>query len=659
MPDTPTLSTTRRRNARAVLLAALLLTLFAYLPGLTGGFVFDDYANILNNEDLHGETVTLEGLLEAGWSGMAGPLKRPIAMMSFALNYAMTGDFVAGFKLTNLLIHIINGVLLFWLLRLLAAAHAAGRDNLNLPMVAAVAAAVWLVHPLNLTSVLYVVQRMTSLSAMFSFAAMICYCAGRFRLISGARRGWWLIGAGVPVFTALGLLSKENAVLTVPLIALIEVCLFRLRTREARDRGVLIALLVLFVVLPASAALIYCIVDPEFLTRRFAARPFTLEERVLTEARVLWFYLSLLLLPRLSRFGLHHDDYELSTSLFDPITTVVAAGGIIIAVLVAALCVRRRPLVTFAIGWYLIGHVLESSVVALELVHEHRNYVPIVGIIFALCHGVVVLLQQGAGARLRYLLGGAVILILATLTFIRAGDWSDPVTLATVEAQRHPNSFRSVYELGRIQFGLYKISKNEDDYYKTIELLERSATLDPNAKAPLAALIKLEHARGRTPKPQWKVELLRRYRDTVFHMSETRDLHQMVKCRAERSCDFPPDEIIEFYQAALSNPTLASYSKAQLMVDLAIFYVNEASDFAPAMSLLDDTVELLPDEFEFRKVRAQIYVLAGRYDEVEAEIRYMRSVPLWRDRLASPLDDIERLEQELAAARRRPNMEDR
>jgi len=640
-------------NTRIVVLASLLLTLLVYLPGMTGGFVFDDYANILVNEDLRGDAVTFDGLLEAGWSGMAGPLKRPLAMMSFALNYATTGDFVAAFKFTNLVIHLVNGILLFALLRLLVAANAAqvGRSDLNLPMVAALATAIWLLHPLNLTSILYVVQRMNSLSAMFSLCAMICYCLGRRRLQTDGERAWWMIGGGVFVFTTLGVLSKENAVLTIPLIALIEVCFFRFRTQVPRDRTVLIALFGLAVVVPLCVALIYLFVNPDFLSSRYGGRPFTLEERVLTEARVLWFYLSLLFVPRLSRFGLHHDDYALSSALFEPISTALAAGGIIFALAVAVVALKRHPMVTFAIGWFLIAHALESSVIALELVHEHRNYLPCMGVIFALTYGTSVLLKGHLRARTQRFAAAAIIILCASLTFIRAGDWSDPVTLAMIEAERHPNSFRSVYELGRIQFGLYKMSRDERDYQNALASLERAAALDTTAKRPLAALMKLEYARGGTPNPEWKTDLLRRYEHTLFHMSDTVDLHQMVKCRAERACSFPANDIAELFQAALSNRTIPTYSKAQLMVDLAIFYVNEAGDLEPAMNLLDSAVELHPREFGFRKVRAQIYLLAGRYDEVEVEIRYMRSVSVWDDRLKSPVEAIASIERDLMVAR--------
>ena len=639
--------------ARSFLLLAILLTILVYLPGMTGGFVFDDFPNILTNSDLRpdeGETIDL---IQAGWSGTAGPLKRPLSMMSFAVNFATTGEFVGGFKITNLVIHLINGVLVFVLFRLILVTHSDRLTNpaLDLSMVAAIGAAIWLVHPLNLTSVLYIVQRMTSMAALFSLAAMICYCVGRRRMLSGIRRAWWIVGVGVPAFVLLGALSKENAVLTVPLIALIEVCFFRFQTTLRRDKSILIALTVITVVLPAVAAAVLILAEPALLTDRFAGRAFTLQERLLTEARALWFYLGQFLLPRLSQFGIYHDDFEISKSLFDPRVTAFAVGGLVAALVVSALAWRRYPLVTFAILWFLIGHALESSVIALELVHEHRNYVPILGIILALAYGVAAFAAVYLRRAIRTAMVFAVVFAFAGLTFLRAGDWSDPGTLALVEAERHPRSYRSVFELARIQFGLYKLSDDEQDYVNALTNLERAGAIEPTATGPYAALLKLEYAHGNVPKPEWKQELLHRYRHALFHPSETQDLHQMVKCRANKNCSFPPELIVELFGAALANPTIPDSSKAQLMVDLAVFFINEIGDFTPAIALLDEAVELAPMNFSFRNARVQSYTLAGRHDEAAVQIAALKLEPRWDDEVRPPQEAIALLEISLDEAR--------
>lgn len=641
---------------RTALLIGLTLTILIYIPGMTGGFIFDDYANILINVDIKHSSLSLADLLEAAWSGISGPLKRPIAMVSFALNQATTGGFVAAYKLTNLAIHLVNGVLLFVLLRrLLAAPCVPTRDERFLGGIAAVAAILWLVHPLNLTSVLYVVQRMNSLATLFSLAALICYVHGRYALIDGRRRGWLQIALLAPFFAVLGVLSKENAVLTLPFAAVIEVCFFRFQTALKRDRTLLLLAYVVLLVLPLVAFVTYALIEPEFLTRRFARRPFTMGERLLTEARVMWFYLGLALIPRLREFGIYHDDFAQSVSLFEPLSTAFAIAGLVIAVGVAAFNWRRRPLLAFGIAWYLVGHSLESTVVSLELVHEHRNYMPVMGVLFALSYYAATWLADTAAAsRARFILAASMVVLLATVTWLRAGDWSDPVTLAAVEAERHPESFRAVYELGRIQFGLYKLTKEEPYYTAAVANLERAVVLGVYEKRALAALLKLEYARGNEPKPHWLPELKRRYEHGLFHPADSADLHQLVKCHARSDCQFPRDEVAELYYAALNNPSLPNYSRAQLMVDLAILYVNEAADLAPALALLDDAVALEPGEFGFRRTRAEVRLFAGEYAAVREEIDYMRTVERWNDWLNAPTELIDDLEQQLREAEAGP-----
>lgn len=585
-------------------------------------------------------------------------------MMSFAVNYATTGDFIGAYKITNLAIHIINGLLVFAFLRLLLVAYSRLaeqqikiRSAIFTPMVAALAASIWLLHPLNLTSVLYVVQRMTSLSAMFSLAAMICYCLGRLRLQRQENRGWLFIGAGVPICIALSILSKENGILTFPIIGLIEVCFFRLKTFKQRDRTILIAFFLLTLLLPAIFLIGSLLTNPNFILGGYAGRPFSLVERLLTEARVLWFYLSLVFLPRLNEFGLYHDDFVISTSIFHSFSTIAAVLAISFAIILALAVPKRWPLLTFAIGWYLVGHSLESSVIALEIAHEHRNYLPSVGVLFASCAGAASLFQRPAVARLSPTVAAAVIVICAMFTFLRAGDWSDPVTLAMVEAERHPESLRAVYDLARIQIGLYDLSQDPELYRQAISNLEKAALISPSAKQPLMALVRMTYKYGNTPKPEWVVELLHRFEEALFHPSETADLSLLVRCHSRGQCSFPADDVARLYHAALRNETIPKYSRATLLINLAVFYVNLAGDLEPAMALLDDAVALYPTEFNFRKTRAQVYLMAERYAMVEGEIEYMRSVNVWRDLIRPPVEVITALEDAVTKAKAHPGVE--
>ncbi len=271
---------------------SLLLTSIIYLPGMTGSFAFDDYANIVTNPYLTDEIPDIDTLSKAAWSGQAGPLKRPVAMLSFALNAATTGHWPMAYKVTNLAIHLLNGVLAFFCALLLLKAHLNQRDDSKkIIFISAAVATIWLVHPINLTPVLYVVQRMTSLAALFSFAAVVVYCIGRFALMDKR----YSIAAlnlliGVPLTVALGAFSKENALIVVPVLGAIEYFFFRFRgVGKISERVLRFGFQMLCIATIAAIAWYFIWYRPEYFTDAYASRTFNLVERLLTEARVLWF----------------------------------------------------------------------------------------------------------------------------------------------------------------------------------------------------------------------------------------------------------------------------------------------------------------------------------------------------------------------------------
>ncbi len=640
---------------RYQMLLMLLLTSLAYTAGLSGGFAFDDYSNILLNTAITDGDMSIESLAQVAWSGTAGPLKRPISMLSFALNYHATGSFPLAFKLTNLVIHLINGLLVFWLaiLILRARAERVGATLKQRAMTCAlVVSAVWLVHPFNLTSVLFIVQRMNSLAATFSLFAIICFCIGRNRIILGELHGNALVYIAFPGLVAIGALCKENALLSLPLIALIEICFFRFRSNKPRDRTFLLAFFGASLIIPTIIVCSYLILEPDRLVAGYVRRPFSLSERLLTESRVIWFYVSMLLFPRLSQMGLFHDDLVVSTGFFEPSVTIIAIIGIVIIITAAIASIRRFPLFAFAILWFAIAHSLESTLVPLELVHEHRNYLPSVGLLLGIFIGVLELIDKVPNARqLLTLVTVGIISVYAAMTFIRAGDWSDPITLATVEAERNPQSLRNIYELGRVHYGLYLMRGDEQDYRKSLVLLERASELDPNTKRPLVELMRVTYIHGEGPKPEWKMELVRRYSETLLHHSEWVDLSKLVKCHAGRDCEFPRDTIVELLAAALSNPTASQHDRARIMAALAAFYVNEQRDYSPALALLDDALKIRPLDFGFNEMRAEILIMAGRTVEAERAIEYIDSQNSWDDFIFTPADRLTALKRKLSEAK--------
>jgi hypothetical protein len=271
------LARTRLPRYGWVLAAAFIVTIAAYWPGLHGTFLFDDYPNIVDNHGVQPQDASLPSLVRAALSSPSSEFKRPLASLSFAANYLATGLDPYGMKLTNLLIHLLNGWLVFLLARGLllttpAGAHSArdgfsisskssrtarashtaegsllrtrcappGDRRLRAGLVATLIAAAWMLLPINLTGVLYVVQRMESMANLFVLFGLIGYVAGRRRMLatadtslpSNGRAGWkgfWLCAASVTVPAAIGLMAKETTVV-LPLYALsIEWALFGFR----------------------------------------------------------------------------------------------------------------------------------------------------------------------------------------------------------------------------------------------------------------------------------------------------------------------------------------------------------------------------------------------------------------------------------------------
>lgn len=467
---------------------------FVYVPGLTGPMVFDDLTNIVFVPKVRITELTYQTLLGAATAVPQGPLGRPLAFVTFALNHYFTGIDPYYFKLTNLFIHLTAGGLIFVLTRRLLAKQP---DILFSPRrqawVALFAFAIWALHPLNLTSVLYVVQRMTSLASLLTVAGLLGYALGRQQLIRGTRWGFLTIILSLVVFGGLATLVKENGVLIIAYALAIELAFFRLTVSHDLTKPGRWFLMALFA-LPIAAAIVMLIISFDTLagTSAYASRQFALDERLLTQARALWFYIGLVVLPDTMSLGLYHDDFVISRSLFTPPSTFAAVFGIVTLCGLAIAAIRRAAMLSFAIMWFLAGHAIESTVIPLELVHEHRNYLPSFGIVLAMVYYVLHpntdrLIKPG----LRYAALAIYCLLIGAATFSRSTHWASEWTLYTKEVLNHPNSSRAHSMLG-ILFHDNKI------YHEAQQQFTIAAQLDRSSAEPVIQLAHHQYiAKGR------------------------------------------------------------------------------------------------------------------------------------------------------------------
>ena len=436
-------------------LAVLLVAVVAiYSPGLEGPFLLDDRENITSIPVIKMNTLSLPSARDALFAKGKWHPDRGLARLSFALNYYFAGERFDrfAFKVTNVVIHVLNGLLVYWLSVLLLRRYAGGARPPSaeagwgamqsyLPLLVA---ALWLLHPIQLTSVLYVVQRMTSMAAFFVLAGLLLFVMGRIRLEAGRAYGLTWMFAGLAGGVFLGFFCKQNAVLLPFYAFLVELFFFRHEALPEAARRRLYGFYGLTVALPALAAVVGLTVGWEVIAQGYLHRDFTPWERLLTQSRVLFFYLGLMLFPHIRAFGLYHDDIALSTGLMEPWTTLVSVLAWAVLVGLALWGVRRRALWSFAVLWYLVGHALESSLLSLELVFEHRNYLPSFGILFAAAYYLVRGLDRVVSKpRLVYPVVGLLVVVLAFTTFTRASTWGNKITVIEFSLRNHPDSSRT------------------------------------------------------------------------------------------------------------------------------------------------------------------------------------------------------------------------
>lgn len=426
----------RRLLAPLLPLLLILACLAAFLPGLDGPFLHDDYANI---PQVRVGPATLDAALDVAVRNESGLLRRPLSNLSFAANYWTGGLDPWGYKLTNLVIHGLCGWLVFLLaLEVLALLRVestpAGRRGVALG-----AAALWLLHPLQVSTVLYVVQRMAQLSALFTFAALWCLA----RWLNSGDFSWrraGLAASGYVAFTTLALASKENGAL-VPLLGAVLIFLWwARRPPEPLAAPALRAFLWAGVLAPLLAGAAILALFPDFVLGGYVARAFGPGERLLTQATVLWFYLRLFFVPYLPWMGLYLDDYPVHGPADITAWLAVAAWGI--AVGVALWQRKQRPVLAFTVLWFLAAHALESTLLPLEMVYEHRNYLALFGPALGVSVAAAWLARRAAFIpRPAWAIP---LLALFGLTLHRAHTWSSADLFTVTEYRHHPDSFRAL-----------------------------------------------------------------------------------------------------------------------------------------------------------------------------------------------------------------------
>ena len=510
---------TFKLNKSLLALGLFCLSLLVFWPGVSGGFLFDDYHNIVTNAHVQIKELSLDSLWRA--SNAYTDNTRQLPMLTLALNSYWAGLNPWAYKVTGLLIHAINAVLI-GLLSLRILAFSALITTKQRSWAAFALALVWALHPLQVSSALYIVQRMETLCFTFLFIAMLLYLQARTQQISSGRsnKKLWF---GIAVCWLLAFLSKETAVLLPLFFLTFELTILRFQSSSVCQArfwrifyyaGTALALIVFFVwALPHY-----------YSSELHTGRDFNTYQRLLTQCRVLVLYLQQILLPLPSSLHFYYDDLAVSTGWLNPVNTLLSAL-LLLALLGLALFWRKRyPIFTLGIFIFIASHFLTSNIIALEMVFEHRNYFALFGILLT-CTDLISRLPVRDGPKIKYFAVSVLVVGFIFLGGVRAATWGNVLLLATDMSGKNPESARAGMDLGVAYYELSEGDSNSPFYQFAAQQFNRVAAL-PNASTQPDVNLILMTASGNLPDDVLDIDLVwQRYlkRLNALHLSvETR-----------------------------------------------------------------------------------------------------------------------------------------
>lgn len=633
-------STIRIWNRGWVWLALLgALTLLIYWPGLYGAYVFDDMPNIVNNSELQISGLRTAELTRAALSSPSSEFKRPLASLSFALNHVATGLDPFPMKLTNLVIHLLNGTLLFLLGKaLLARAWASQADGADrAARIAALIAGAWMLLPINLTAVLYVVQRMESLAQLFVLLGLLGYLHGRRRMTTAPTAGLiecalWLLG-----MTGLGVAAKESAIVLPLYTLLMEWLLLGGLRPQAPERRRIALLYSLVLLLPMIIGLWWLL--PQILSdNAWVRREFNLTERLMTEGRIVLSYIAWTLLPLPQWLSFYHDHIEISRGWLTPWTTLVS-HGLLLTLAVGAFAARRKaPLFALGVAWFFAAHVLTATILPLELAFEHRNYFASFGVLLAIFPLLMPLRSADAAAastppaesaelaRVGPVIVGVLIVLWAGFSAMSARIWSDPLRLSLEFEGRAPDSIRARYETGVTYLKLSRYDPASPFVDLALKAFENAIDdrLDANI-LPEQALIYVASRVGRSIEPRWWESMHAKLRSRPPSSQDDGALMALTRCARDKQCNLPVERMVDTYLTALSHPQ----PSARLLAAYGDYAWNVLGDHDLAETLARDSVRAQPSVAAYRITLIKMLLARGKRADAESEIDHLSGLPGW------------------------------
>lgn len=612
----------------AALIVVLVIGWFAYRPALSGTFLLDDYGNLDGLRTVTDARSAIHFVL----GGDSGPLGRPLALASFVPQASAWAQDATPFLHVNILIHLLNGFLVFLFAKQLAQAHL--RDQQDARAVALATTAVWLFMPLLASSSLLIVQRMTTLSATFVLCGLNVYMAARQHLDAAPRAALIGMSLGLAACTLLAVFNKENGALLPTFVLVIEATL--LRSPASLSKRQWIAWRGLFLAAPTLLILAFLASQVPYADDLVARRGFTAIGRLSSEARILWEYLGNGFFAPGADFGPFHESRKASALLSDIGTTTAVVAWI--AVIAAAIRWHRRcPVAAFAVAWFLAGHLLESTTVPLELYFEHRNYLPIMGPVFALC-----VLALRVPKRYRVVSGVALTayaVVNAGILFGVTSLWGNPLLAATLWHSQDPASVRAATTLASQRL----TSLGPESAIETLRDFAGSAPQHAYIRIPelnLACMTAtgLDHS-------ELVDDLEARLPGVEFSLTVGEMLDQLVTTALDDRCDWvKPGTVVSLASALMNNPRYSGSSRYRQFHHMLMARIARAGgDRAATLDHLASAIEIQPGD-DLNMMTVMTLVEANRFEAARSFIEQARQrlspQPLRRYNSSRYLDDL-------------------
>lgn len=618
-------------SAGLCLYCAAFLCFQIYLPAMNTPWTYDDIANLSGL----GQISNLESALTFITSGTSGPLGRPLALASFVLNAPDWPVDAFSFKRVNVLIHLLNALLLTKLC--LQIGHILHTRISQPAWFAVIVACIWMAHPFMASTSVMAVQRMTSLSATFCLLGLITYLHGRIQFPKARLPGLIFMSIGVSFGTLFAALTKENGALLPLFIAILEFTLLKHYQDISRAKLFRVWALI-FLALPLIALLVYLGIQLNGHLTSYATRAFNLQERLLTENVILFDYLRNILLPGRSGLGPFHDDFAISRSLFLPISTLFSLTAWLMLMLLAWSSRKTTPLLFFSVCWFLGGHVLESTVIALELYFEHRNYLPSIGPLFAICFYV-----WNHTGTLKTVLRSCLAVYAGLLFFLlqeTAQTWSQPLVAAQLWAQEHPYSKRAQQYLS-MQYSA------QNDHIKAAETIVTAHTNIPESSGLALQVLQLECNLGRLSK-QTINAITGSLDKGDLDLSSIDTLGELIKLQNEGRCpELGLADIHNIVTALMNNPTYrASGTQLANLHIVSAFLHRKQGNLDSTIKNLDTAAQIAPELNTFLLSAANL-LDAGLYSEASKHLHnalaHLPKNPFIRKKWLTEIDQFQKL----------------